>query len=117
MGDKYQETVGSHEEILRKYDKESDFRVLTGFPAKIIAAIAITFSLFHLYTAVFGVLDAMIQRSIHLAFGLCLIFLLYLPEKTGLEKSPSYRYTFAILGAAAPIYIIVFISYFYGLEP
>ena len=26
MGDKYQETVGSHEEILRKYDKESDFR-------------------------------------------------------------------------------------------
>lgn len=109
MGDKYQETVGSHEEILRKYDKESDFRVLTGFPAKIIAAIAITFSLFHLYTAVFGVLDAMIQRSIHLAFGLCLIFLLYPARKNWpRNKVHPIDILFAILGAAAPIYIIVF---------
>ncbi|PKL03055.1 MAG: hypothetical protein CVV53_10240, partial [Spirochaetae bacterium HGW-Spirochaetae-9] len=51
--------------ILKKFDKESDYRVYTGFFAKVVAAFAITFSVFQLYTAVFGVLDAMIQRSIH----------------------------------------------------
>ena len=37
------EVAASNEDILRKYDKESDFRVMTGFGAKLIAAIAITF--------------------------------------------------------------------------
>lgn len=54
------EVITTNEDILRKYDRESDFRVITGFGAKVIAAIAIAFSLFQLYTAVFGVLDAMI---------------------------------------------------------
>ena len=81
MSDKNQETPQNHEDILRKFDKESDYRILTGFSAKIVAAIAIAFSIFHLYTAVVGVLDAMIQRSIHLSFGLCLIFLLYPARK------------------------------------
>lgn len=49
--------------ILKKFDKESDYRTLTGFAAKAIAAIAITFTLFQLYTAVFGVFDAMIDRK------------------------------------------------------
>ena len=62
------------QEVMRKYDKESDYRILKGFRGKIIAVIAIVFSLFQVYTALFGVLDAMMQRSIHLAFGFCLIF-------------------------------------------
>jgi len=48
------------QEILKKFDKESDFRTYGGFFAKVVAALAITFSVFQLYTAVFGVLDAMI---------------------------------------------------------
>jgi len=97
------------EEILKKVDKESDYRRLTGFFAKIAAAIAITFSLFQLYTAAFGVLDAMIQRSIHLAFALCLIFLLYPARSSWLrDRVHPLDLIFAILGAAVPIYIIVF---------
>lgn len=69
-------------DILKKFDKESDYRNYTGLMAKIVAAIAITFSCFQLYTAVFGVLDAMIQRSIHLAFGLSLAYLLYPASKS-----------------------------------
>jgi len=97
------------EEILKKVDKESDYRRLTGFFAKIAAAIAITFSLFQLYTAAFGVLDAMIQRSIHLAFALCLIFLLY-PARSSWPRDRVHPLDliFAILGAAVPMYIIVF---------
>jgi TRAP transporter 4TM/12TM fusion protein len=109
MSDKYHEIPQNHEDILRKFDKESDYRVLTGFSAKIIAAIAIAFSVFHLYTGAVGVLDAMIQRSIHLSFGLCLIFLLYPARKEWpRNKVHPVDVIFAILGAAAPMYIIVF---------
>jgi len=50
------------EELIRKVDKESDYRVLTGFFAKIVSAIAITFSVFQIYTAAFGTLDAMLRE-------------------------------------------------------
>jgi len=36
--------------ILKKFDKESDYRVYSGFFAKFVAALAITFSVFQLYT-------------------------------------------------------------------
>jgi TRAP-type uncharacterized transport system fused permease subunit len=48
----------SADEVLKKYDKESDKRTLTGFWNHIINVICIAFALFQLYTAIFGVLDA-----------------------------------------------------------
>jgi len=97
------------QELLKKVDKESDYRILTGFFAKLITAIAICFSVFQIYIAAFGVLDAMILRSIHLAFGLCLIFLLY-PARSSWPRDRIHPldFLFAILGAAAPLYIVVF---------
>ncbi len=93
--------------ILKKFDKESDYRVYSGFFAKFVAALAITFSVFQLYTAVFGVLDAMIQRSIHLSFGLCLIFLLYpTSKKWSRTKLHPLDAVLAVLGVLAPIYIV-----------
>lgn len=96
------------QEILKKFDKESDFRIYSGFLAKMVAALAITFSVFQVYTAVFGVLDAMIQRSIHLSFGLCLIFLLY-PTSKKWSRSTLHPFDalMAVLGVLAPLYIIV----------
>ncbi len=96
------------QEILKKFDKESDYRTLTGFIARVISAIAITFSVFQVYTAVFGVLDAMIQRSVHLSFGLCLIFLLYpTSKKWSRKKLHPLDAILAVLGVATPMYIIV----------
>ncbi|MGB9812205.1 MAG: TRAP transporter permease [Thermovenabulum sp.] len=105
----HEEAAVDSQEILRKFDKESDYRVLKGFAAKIISAIAITFSLFQLYTAMFGVLDAMIQRSIHVAFGLCLIFLLY-PAKSDWPRDRIHPVDLilSVLGAAVSLYITVF---------
>lgn len=95
------------QEILKKFDKESDYRIYSGFFAKFIAALAITFSVFQLYTAVFGVLDAMIQRSIHLSFGLCLIFLLYpTSKKWSRSKLHPLDAVLSILGVLAPMYIV-----------
>ncbi|MDD3299005.1 MAG: TRAP transporter fused permease subunit, partial [Firmicutes bacterium] len=102
------EVVTNNEDILRKFDKESDFRVMAGFGAKLIAAIAITFSLFQLYTAVFGVLDAMIQRSIHLSFGFSLIFLLYPARKSWpRDKFHPFDVAMAVIAASVPMYIVV----------
>lgn len=95
------------QEILKKFDKESDYRNYSGLMAKIVAAIAITFSCFQVYTAVFGVLDAMIQRSVHLAFGMSLIFLLYpTSKKWSRTRLHPLDLALAIFGALTPMYII-----------
>lgn len=99
----------SAEEVLKKYDNESNTMEYTGVMAKIISAIAITFSVFQLYTASFGILDAQIQRGIHLGFGLCLSFLLYPTKKSWRrDKLHPLDGLLAILGAAAPAYIVIF---------
>ena len=58
------------QDVLKKYDRESDTMEYKGFMAKLVSAIAITFSIFQLYTAFFGVLDAQLQRAVHLGFAL-----------------------------------------------
>lgn len=51
------------DEILRKYDKESNIRILQGFSSKAVKWIAIAWSIFQLYTAIFGILPS--QRKVH----------------------------------------------------
>lgn len=95
-------------ELLRQYDKGSDYRELKGFGAKIISAILIIFTLFQLYTAVFGMLDAMLQRSVHLAFGLSLVYLLYPSRKSfSRHKMHPLDLTLAIIAAASFMYVFV----------
>ena len=65
------------EEILKKVDKESTARKLTGIPSWIVYVIAIAFSCFQVYTAAFGLLPAQLQRSIHLSFAFVLVYLLF----------------------------------------
>ncbi|QJW49214.1 TRAP transporter permease [bacterium BFN5] len=92
---------------MKKYDRESDTRNFKGLMAIIISAIAITFSLFQIYTAMFGVLDAHLQRAVHLSFGMALIYLLYPTKRNwSREKLHPFDLLLAILGAAAPLYII-----------
>lgn len=97
------------QELLKKVDKEADYRTLVGIQGKAIATIAIAFSLFQLYTAGFGVLDAMLQRAVHLSFALLLIYLLYPTRKSwSREKLHLLDLGLAFLAAAMPIYIVVF---------
>lgn len=96
------------EEVLKKYDKDSDTMEYKGIMAKIVSAIAITFSIFQLYTATFGVLDAQLQRAVHLGFGLALVYLLYPTRKSwSRTKLHPLDLLLAILGAAAPAYILI----------
>ena len=97
------------EDVLKQLDKESNTVVHSGIIGKIVTALAISFSIFQLYTATFGVLDAQLQRAVHLGFGLCLIFLLYptFPKSWKEHKLHPLDYLLAILGAAMPAYIII----------
>lgn len=96
------------EEVLKKYDSESNTMEYTGVMARIISALAISFSVFQIYTASFGLLDAQIQRAVHLGFGLCLSFLLYPMRKSWRrDKLHPLDAILAILGAAAPAYIVI----------
>ncbi|WP_273122466.1 TRAP transporter permease [Bacillus weihaiensis] len=65
------------QELLEKYDPEAGTRKLSGIIGWIAFIGLLVFSLFQLYTAIFGVFTAQIQRTIHLGFALTLIFLLF----------------------------------------
>lgn len=98
----------SAEEVMQKFDKESDKREMKGFWNILINAICIVFAIFQLYTATFGILDAHLQRAIHLAFGFLLIFLLYPARKSWSRTSMNpLDVLFALVGAASALYIVV----------
>ncbi len=65
------------EAIVKKYDAESNFRNLSGITAKIAGAVCIALSLFHVYTAGFGLLNEVMHRTVHLTMVLGLVFLIF----------------------------------------
>lgn len=94
---------------LKALDKESNTADYTGICGTIISIICICFSLFQIYTGIFGARDAMIQRCIHLSFGICLVFLLC-PTKKSWIKNGRFNpldVVLAILAMIPPIYILV----------
>jgi len=78
------------QEFLEKYDKESQFRKFKPRTklALLVSAIAVSFSLFHLWVAGFGALEAIKLRSVHLTFVMVLIFLLYPAHRKGMRNKP-----------------------------
>ena len=63
--------------IVKKYDAESNFRNLKGVTAKITVVLCVMLSLFHVYTAGFGLLNEVMHRTVHLSFVLGLVFLVF----------------------------------------
>ncbi len=79
--------------LLEKYDIESNTRTLGGAMKHIIYFGLMAFSLFQLYTAIFGQFPAQIQRTVHLGFGLVFVFLLFpASRKFSKKKIPFYDY-------------------------
>jgi len=65
------------EAIVKKYDAESNFRNLGGITSKITGFLCILLSLFHVYTAGFGLLNEVMHRTVHLTLVLGLVFLVF----------------------------------------
>lgn len=96
------------EEFMAKYDRESDFRRYSGLGKWVVAVIAISFSLFQIYTALFGVFDAHIQRAVHLSFAMALVFLLYPSRKSwSREHLHTIDAILAVIAVAMPLYVVI----------
>ena len=77
----YQVEEEKVKELVETFDPELRFRSLKGAAAKAALAMCIILSLFHIYTAGFGVLQEWKHRCFHLSFVLSLIFLVYPTRK------------------------------------
>lgn len=106
---KDQLTEVHQEELLQKYDAESNTRNLGGIAAKIVFFGLLAFSLFQLYTGAFGQYTAYIQRTVHLGFALTLIFLLFPARRKGNKRKVAwYDYILALLSILVCAYWPVF---------
>ncbi|WP_442874241.1 TRAP transporter permease [Cytobacillus sp. NCCP-133] len=106
-------SLEEQQKLLEKYDPEAGTRKLGGIMGWIVFFGLLSFSLFHLYTGIFGMLTAQLQRSIHLGFALALIFLLFPARKKDRgrkHKVAWYDIILAILGIAVGSYWPLFID-------
>lgn len=98
-------------EILEKYDRESNYRTKIGKWAWVVSFLAISLSVFHLYTGYFGTLPSQQQGAVHVGTALGLIFLLF-PAKKGWQKKqktvPWYDVVLAFMAMYVSYHKIIF---------
>ena len=83
-------------------------RTLTGIQLKLVMALAASSSLFHLYTAATGVLEARLQRGFHLLALIPLAYLLYpMTKRSPRDRIPWYDWVLAALTALPSLYVIL----------
>ncbi len=102
-------------ELETKYDSEMRFRPMVNVALTAVTFLLIALSIFHYYTAGFGLLREATHRGVHLAFVLGLIFLVFaFSKKEGVQRDPSwhhplglplYDWVFALLAVASALYI------------
>mgnify|MGYP004558101165 CR=1 FL=1 len=81
-------------------------RKLTGFRNIFVKVLSVALILFQLYTTGVRVFSDIIQRSVHLAFVLTLVFIMKPMRKNkDLDRVPWYDILFAVLSAACCIYV------------
>ena len=61
-------------------------------------------SLFHLYTALFGVFESILQRSAHLGFALMLVFAIYKPASKAAKSKSIPWYDWLLILSSGLIY-------------
>ncbi|ORE97360.1 TRAP transporter permease [Aurantimonas sp. 22II-16-19i] len=103
-------------ELEERFDPEVRFRPLGKAAAFIAAVLLFGLSLFHYYTAGFGLLREATHRGVHIAFVLALIFLVFSATKKGQETVypsswlrplglPLYDWIFAVAAAVSALYV------------
>ena len=89
-------------EEVAKYDPEMRFRQLSGLSLKLVFIMTVVLSIFHIYTAGFGVLQEWRHRAFHLAFVLPLVFMFYSIRKEGTrgKKNLACDLIYAFIGTS-----------------
>jgi TRAP transporter 4TM/12TM fusion protein len=95
----------------KEADSELRFRTLTGITAKLVSASLVALSVFHYYTAGFGIMTEHWHKAIHLAAVLGLIFLMFPGGRLSLGPRiggvPAFDWLLAGAVIAAAIYLPV----------
>ena len=94
------------EEVMRKYDRESNVRVWTGKTALVVKAVLIGFSLFCIWVTLFATFLEEIRLTSFMGLVILLGFLMY-PAKKGEQKAnyiPWYDIIGMVLGTGAFLY-------------
>ncbi|PIE65126.1 MAG: transporter [Desulfobacterales bacterium] len=91
------ETTSDVDAIVKKYDAESNFRDLRGITSTIVMVACVALSLFHIYTAGFGLLNEVMHRTVHLSFVLGLVFLVF-PRRIPGNKIRSWFFGLVFAG-------------------
>ncbi|MFP3390900.1 TRAP transporter permease [Brevibacillus sp. SIMBA_040] len=96
------------DKLIAQYDKESAVRQLAGPMKWITFCLLVLFSLYQLSNTLFFTIPPQIHRPIHLAFGLCLVYLLYAGRTKGdSNKIGVINILLALLGVAVTLYWVV----------
>jgi TRAP transporter 4TM/12TM fusion protein len=103
------------EKILKQVDKEAAARKLTGAPHWIVYVIGVSWSIFQVYTAAFGLFPAQLQRSIHLAYAFVLTYLLF-PARSSDDSNRLRWYNWAIALFATYVGLYMALNYMRIME-
>ena len=63
--------------LIKKFDNESNFRDLKGVLKTLVTVTCVVLSIFHIYTAGFGLLNEVTHRNVHMAFIMGLLFIVF----------------------------------------
>ena len=94
------------DQMIAKVEVESQYRDLKGIVSIIVTVIAVAMGIFHFWLAGFSPITGSKARIIHLAFALCLTFLIY-PISKKWKKLTVYDLILAVLGATVNIYLFL----------
>ncbi|MCS0503657.1 TRAP transporter permease [Ancylobacter mangrovi] len=96
-------------ELEETYDPEIRFRPLAPGAGYLVGGLLVALSLFHYYTAGFGLLQERMHRGIHLSFVLGLIFLVFPVSRRG-YTAPVTASRWRPLGIAIPDWILAIVA-------
>ncbi len=103
---KVAEEIGDLNDVMRKYDKESNTRIWEGTQAKIVKVVMVLFSLFCMYETLFSV--AALEKRMTSFIGLIMImgFLTFPASKKHVKVNslPWYDWIFMVLGSGSFLY-------------
>lgn len=96
-------------ELEEHYDPEIRFRPLAPGAGYLVGGLLVALSLFHYYTAGFGLLQETMHRGIHLSFVLGLIFLVFPVSRRGYTQ-PAASGFLRPLGIGLPDWILAIVA-------
>ena len=99
------------DEIMKKYDRESNVRPWEGVPAIVIKFLLAGFSLFMIYMNLFAVWDERIRRPLFLGLVIIFVFILFPARKSGgkpqkVNRIPIYDIILAAAGSGSFFYFV-----------